>query len=352
MNIWRIGGITLAAAALLTACGGGDDGPPPNDVAYTKLVVFGDSLADAGSYRVGALAAVGGGQYTVNSPGVKIWADYLASAANVPANCAAQTGLNANPNGLPAVPIVDHADCFDYAQGGSRITSQPGVGQEIGQITDPIVNQIGRHLALSGGAFADTDLVAVFGGGNDFLFQFGVLQAAVGGGADPTVAGQAATAAMAQAGGELAAYVKAMIVAKGAKRVVVINLPDASKTPRFLVQPDSIRDLAEVMSYTFNLYLADGLKDVPGVLIVDTYNFLRNVSANPTAYGVTSMTDWACDLDHLPIPIGSSLVCSAATLKAGDVSMYFFADEVHPAPYGSELLGKFVTDALRAKGWL
>ena len=51
-------------------------------------------------------------------------------------------------------------------------------------------------------------------------------------------------------------------------------------------------------------------------------------------------------------PLGSSLVCSAGNVIAGDISKYLFADSVHPTPFGHSLLAKQVSDAMKAKGWL
>ena len=50
---------SVAAAALLAACGGGDD----SKTVFSSVVTFGDSLSDAGTYRVGTVAL-----FTVNLP--------------------------------------------------------------------------------------------------------------------------------------------------------------------------------------------------------------------------------------------------------------------------------------------
>src|SRR6476469_1315537 len=58
--------LTLLAAAILSACGGGDDTPAkPAKPVFASQVSFGDSLSDVGTYKVGAVAALGGGKYTV-----------------------------------------------------------------------------------------------------------------------------------------------------------------------------------------------------------------------------------------------------------------------------------------------
>ncbi|MBP7414077.1 MAG: hypothetical protein KA932_09405, partial [Giesbergeria sp.] len=54
--------LPVLAAAALAACGGSDE------PRYTSMVNFGDSLSDVGSYRVGSVAALGGGKFTVNGP--------------------------------------------------------------------------------------------------------------------------------------------------------------------------------------------------------------------------------------------------------------------------------------------
>jgi len=48
---------------------------------------------------------------------------------------------------------------------------------------------------------------------------------------------------------------------------------------------------------------------------------------------------------------GSSLTCTANSTIAGDTSHYEFADNVHPTPYGYQLLAQFVTKNLLAAGW-
>lgn len=360
MRLFRLCALALASTGLLFGCGGSDDPPAPEKITYTKLVSFGDSFSDMGTYATpGLVGATGGGRYTVNGPGVQIWVERLAAAAKVPAPCAAQTGLNSvGPLAGFAAPVTNKPGCYDYAQGGARVTNPVGPGNvatlpgsssgALGQLTVPLVTQFGNHLAAVGGSFAGTDLVTVFAGGNDFLIQIGTVQATVAAGGNATTAGQAATAAMGQAGGELAAYIKALVVGKGAKRVVVVGMPDASFAPDSLGQPQASRDLIQLMSFTFNAQLQFGLQGVPEVLYVDSYTAIQNWAANPSAYGLSNARSPACNAAL----VATALLCTAATTVTGDVSKYLFADGVHPTPYGHELLGRLVVDALTAKGWL
>jgi phospholipase/lecithinase/hemolysin len=192
--------LALLTAAVLTACGGTD--PRPGDqtpkTKFTQQVTFGDSLSDVGTYAVGGIAVMGGGQYTINGDATSVspqltgknYTALVAAQLGLPAPCAAQTGLLGTASSNPAlnfsVPVVDHANCFNYAQGGARVTNPIGPGNKaldkpgatsIGQMTVPVVTQIANHLAKTGGKFSGTELVIVMAGGNDVLEQLGELSA-------------------------------------------------------------------------------------------------------------------------------------------------------------------------------
>jgi phospholipase/lecithinase/hemolysin len=154
---------------------------------------------------------------------------------------------------------------------------------------------------------------------------------------------------MGTAGAEEAAYVNAMIVANGAAHVVVVNLPDVSKTPFGYSQSADTQGLIVTMVDTFNAQLKAGLAvSASKVVLVDAAASNRDEAANPAVYGLTNTTVQACD----DTKVGSSLFCTGATLIAGDVSRYEFADSVHPTPFGYKLLAQLVSEQLILKGWL
>ena len=364
MNYLRSWGLSAAVALVLAACGGGGDGDQSPRVRYSSVVSFGDSLSDVGSYGTATLKAVtGGGKYTVNAADSTNWTELIAAAAGTPAPCPAQTGLESSgPLAAFAEATANHAGCYGYAQGGARVTNPVGVANKglialgdtsgyVGQLTDPVINQINRHLATTAsGTFSGTELVTMLAGANDLFINLATFAATVGAGGDATVAGGAAVTAMGTAGAELAGYIKALIVAKGAKHVVVVTLPDVSQTPFGYSQPASVQALINTMATTFNSQLTSGLAGTSGVLIVDAYTQGRLQTASPVQYGVTNTTVPACDLTKTAFP--SALVCSASTLIAGDVSHYGFADSVHPSPYTYRLLAQYVTDQMLKAGWL
>lgn len=349
----RSAGLAAVAALLLAACGGSDDAP-----AYSKVVVFGDSLSDVGTHASPGVRAEGGGKYTVNSAGARLWVELIAAAAGAAAPCAAKTGLEASdPLDALAAPVTDVANCFDYAQGGSRVTNPVGPYNKallpdpqglLGQITDPVLVQMMRHLAVSGGAFAAGDLVLVLAGGNDVFMNLRAVGLGVATAND-------ATAAMGTAGGELAGYVKNLVVAKGATRVVVVNLPDVSKTPFAYAEDAATQGLIQTMSNTFNQQLGAGVSGVAEVLLVDAYTQSQEQAAQPANYGISDATAPACELTPTlarPLAAFGSLLCDAPDLIAGDTSRFLFADDVHPTPYGHQLLADRVAADLRARGWL
>lgn len=445
--------LALLTAAVLTACGG--SGSKPGDqtlkTKYSAMVTFGDSLSDVGTYAVGGIAALGGGKYTINGNNVSInpvltgknWTELVSAQLSLGAPCAAQTGLIGT--GTFAVAVKNNAGCFNYAQGGARVTIPYGPGNPAitaggFQMTVPVVTQVANHLALSGGKFSGTELVTVMAGGNDILTQLGALSAgataagtaagatafatsltgqlaagapnpataaqaiglaiqteaakpthtdasvvnagvtaAVMAGntaagnpavygpmvtkaqADATAAGNTAGAnyfaanapavvtAMATAGTELANLVKTQIIAKGANYVVVNNLPDVASTPSATAQTADVRALIASGVDAFNKALSAGLAGQSQVLYVDLWSISHDQVANPGPYGLTNTKDKACGNNALG---GSSLVCNASNVIAGDVSHYMFADDIHPTPYEYSLVARYVLEQMVERGWL
>lgn len=370
-----VSGVLVLAA--LAACGGGDGDQSPR-FQPSRIVSFGDSLSDVGSYKTaGMMAAVNvksafplaetthTGKFTVNSPDAKNWIELIAAQFGVAAPCPAQTGLTP-PTGSPLAGVgatpTDHLECFAYGQGGARVTNPVGPGNALlglpggapGQLTTPLVAQVAKHLAKNtGGAgkFASDELVLVLAGGNDLFINAAVFAATVGAGGDANTAGAAAVTAMATAGTELATLVKAQMLAKGATHVVVVNLPDVSLTPAF--RGGAAQGLALNMTSAFNGALAAGLASAgSAVLLVDAFTQSQDQFARPAQYGLSNVLTPACVKDTTVILYDSSLVCNTRTVVAGDVSKFQYADDVHPTPYGYKLLAQFVADRMAKAGLL
>jgi phospholipase/lecithinase/hemolysin len=448
--------LTLLTAAVLAACGGTSPGggDQTQKLTFTQLASFGDSLSDVGTYAVGAVKQAGGGKFTINGDGTskspelngKIWVDFLAAELRLPAPCAAQTGLEGDASRGFAVAITNNLNCFNYAQGGSRVTNPVGPGNKltgspIGETTVPLVTQVANHLARNGNKFSGTELVTLLSGGNDVLMSLSGLQTAATAAGNPagaqtiatslttqlaagapnpltaaqaigaavaaeaarpgntsesivavavgTAARQPGNAAVAQAtvygpmvakaqaeataagtkagndyaaangpklvqdlgaaGAQMAALVKNEVIGKGAKYVVVANLPDVASTPAAKSKTADIQALTAAMVQAFNTQLKNGLGEDPRILYVDLYTVSNDQVKNPAPYGLTNTSTPACG----PNPLGTtSLICTNANTVAGDVSHYMFADDIHPTPFENNLVARYVLNEMAVNGWM
>lgn len=367
MSQFKFGSILLIAV-FLVSCGGGSD--VPTKPRFSSLVSFGDSLSDVGSYNVGVVSAYGGGQFTINAASsVKAvtptnWTEYSALSLGLAMPCAAQTGLDdGTSGGVPStvgvtyvMPPVDHAGCTNYAQGGSRVTDPAGMGNKASLVqsgfalTLPVVDQIQNFLPAHGGSFSGNELVTVMAGANDVLTQFGLA----GGGAVPASA-VAAVGAMNTAASDLVTAVNTQILGKGAKYVIVVNIPDAAGTPFAAAYPSAAQGFIDTLVTTFNTALKNGLASNPRVLFVDAYSGIKDEIANPAKYNLVSGAafPYACNLSAPTNPGASSLFCNAGNLNTGVLATdhYLFADTVHPTPYGHLLFATLVLQAMTNKGW-
>jgi outer membrane lipase/esterase len=371
---WQLA--ALLTAALLAACGGDDD-----KVRFTSVVSFGDSISDAGAYKVGTIAALDGGKFTVSGPDGLTWTEVLAKTVGAPAQCPAQTGMLPN-NGATGAPVQNIASCYNYAQGSSRVSSS-GTGpngvalqtafgeQNLGFMAISLKAQFEAHLSKVGGSFSRTDLVTVNAGGNDAFMQLGAVASAFGGGpaavATGTVAGWpqatldvvalggtnalavasgAAVAAMGQAGAELAGYINTLVVGKGARYVMVRNLGDINGTPFGATLDAGTKGLITAMTQAFNSQLANGMSSTAGVIIYDDYD---KDAPNPADF--SNVTTQNCGPNAFGNPNGASIVCNTTNLIPGDVSRYAFADSVHPTPYAHQRAAATAMSLMVSAGW-
>ena len=319
-----------------------------------QTISFGDSLSDVGTYRVGLIAEVGGGKFTTN-PG-PVFVEAIGLLLGTPVTPFRQ-GFGGTSQVLGGT---------GFAMGGARVSQQPGIGCDpdpgsgmcTQALTIPVVDQITDYLTANGDAFHADQLVFVWAGANDVLFQLGVFSAKVGAGEGPTQAAGEAVVAVEQAALELASQVK-RIIGKGATRVIVLNLPDIASTP-FGKAPaqTAVLPLITDLVLAFNGTLAASLTGTPAVLL-DFFTAQDRQLANPKAYGYTNINAPACD----PVKIaaitegldqdGSSLFCSLLTLAKPFASVqYAFADLLHPTTLGHLNLAGWVAVELWQLGLL
>ena len=391
---WLLG--LVALVALLSSCSNNDD------PRYSKLVIFGDSVSDSGSYAVGWLAASGGGRYTVNSGDpanpAKIYVDHLAERLGLDRPCPAWTGIESrlipgSPVSFNAVPVIDNTgpskNCRNYAMGGAQVSLPVGPANKalpderagfVGQLTYPVSDQIKKHLAVASG-FDGSELVIVQAGGNGIFMQAAPLESlstgritafiqdagfagwsqasinevlAAAGVGNVELASQKAVAeavqGMAKAGAELAAMVKDQLIKKGARTVLVINIPDAASSIYGAENPTTL-PLVRAMVDAFNAQLTAGLAGVPEVLMFDLFKSTQLWFTQPAAYGLSNVTQRACSSERAKNFLdGRAILCSVNSTAAADVSRYLTADDVHPTPYGHLLIANAVENLMRGLG--
>lgn len=256
---------------------------------FNSIIVFGDSLSDGGTY---------GSKFTTN-PG-SVWVELLAARLGLTLKPWTQGGTN-------------------FAQGGQRVALSPGL-TPAGAPDRPVSAQITQYLAATGGKVDPGALVTVWAGANDFFVGFDALSSG-------QISPEQLQAAIQKAAQDLAAQV-ARLRAAGAGTILVLNLPDIGQTPQGLAAGAARASISSLASL-FNTVLNDALRAVGGnVVSVNTFGLLREVTANPSAYGFTNVTTPACKTT-------SAITCTPADLREPNANRtWLFADAVHPTTAG------------------
>jgi outer membrane lipase/esterase len=314
----------------------------------SQVYFFGDSLSDSGFNNLFPGLPVGKAP-TFTTFGGHTWSQYVARdikgfvfptyPAGVPDTITNNT-TPLIPGTWPVNPILTGVD---YAAGGST-TNSTGVGE----VWAPSLHtQIAHFLATSPAQLDPKAVYFIWEGANDLLALFS--------GPMPTQVQfiAAANTAATNIAGEVAA-----LSARGAKRIVVMSLPNIGYTPLIagIAAANNIPTLPATMktvTFTFNSILNQQLGKVISrygikVLYVDVYDLLDNViiatkAGRPYVVGGESFqfvnfTDPACG--NVP----SAIFCPSGTPTG-----YLFADTLHPTDMGHRLLSLQVeTDIL---GW-
>lgn len=146
------------------------------------------------------------------------------------------------------------------------------------------------------------------------------------------------------------------LVEKGAKHILVVNLPDLGRTPA-AVEFDSI-DVMTYLAKTHNSMLIQSVEnfrqEYPEVewLYYDLYQTLDDVLTNPQSYGFTNITD-ACLSSVEEITKNSVLKMVASVkpkMKSDKCDSYLFFDLVHPTALAHRVLGEKAREMLDSQG--
>lgn len=309
MSLSRLHGVIAAAAIAVLLLSIPASAQPPN-----WLVIFGASLSDSGNAFIwlsqpenqdcgtrlnvppydaiedlvpGGPYARGGHHFSNGATWAEQFARHLALAGN--ARPAFQnTGMKAS----------------NYAVGGAR-----AVADYYCRFNLPA--QVSTYLDDFPHTSAST-LVAIEIGGNDVR---DALVAALVYGQDPTPYIQNAIASVAASIGQL--------YSTGARRFLLLNVPDVGKTPAVRRLGPLPAAFADSLSRAYNEALAGAVEALsaalPGVdlRILDVYGILKNVVASPEAYGFVNVTD-AC------------VTPGVAPFACAKPDTYAFWDGIHP----------------------
>ncbi len=304
----------------LASCGGSDR---PN---VERVVMFGDSLSDLGTYKKVAEAAGSptGGKFTVN-PG-PLWIENVADYYGLTISANRNAGYGFGPFTLGGT---------GYAEGGSRVSQQPGSfntdatnGPNSGNSSLPVKDQISTHLSQKG-SFKASDLVMVWVGANDVFRPI----------AFAPLPPDAAVAQLQQAADDLATEIK-RLKANGAEKVVVLNIDDWGKAPAFAASA-AAQGFASALSSTFNGRLAANLQGVSGVVLVDIYSLFADIRTNPSKYGIINLTTPACAASTRVSSY--SLICTQSTLVTPNANnTHLYADTVHYTDRTNRIISDYV----------
>ena len=269
---------------------------------YTGLYVFGDSLSDTGN--VASLIGSNAGQ-VISGNG------YIPSqpyASGQFTNGDVWLKSFAEMIGLAPYAVAVRNGGANFAFGGAR-TSTDGVG-----LPPSLTAQAGLFLGSTGGYAPGGALYVVAGGGNDAR---DALQAAATS-ADPFAVIAAAASAYAMNTGAIVDSLQAA----GAKHIIVWDAPNLALAPAVNAQGAGATFLGGAVSAAMNGALAARLTGEAGVSLFDLYGIQGLISANPSAYGLSNVSD-AC---------GALANC--------DASSYLYWDGIHPTAAGHALLAR------------
>lgn len=388
---YRMRLVSLALVALLAACG--DGGPDTRAVR-----VAGDSLSDSGTF--GFKATVQGSTLA----DTWIWTDHVASALGVVALCPRYLAADADQVALNPNPAF--AACSSHAVVRARINVPPDMAA-----SDDSPFSILQQLAdLSATRYDPEELLLLEGGGNDLadllrgfltlgtelqgqvpfadtrfvklLGELGVVPAS----AAATDLSQAGVQYMFALADRFSAQIQTRALERGAQRVVLLTIPDLTRTPYFqamlaaVAQANGggnagqaaalqVQAMADGWIQAFNARIKASFAVEARVAVVDFHAALRlwatppTVVGQPNRYGFTNTSDPACaptGTDAMGLPsyfLGSCLAADLsrqqpqAALNPDWWRGHVFADDFHGSPKTNQLMADLVLETLRSRGW-
>ena len=302
----HLAGAIVAALLFSTAASATD---------FSSVVVFGDSLSDAGNLSLSPPYNSPTPLRFTTNPG-KTTAELVAAGLGDPIQASLLGGT-------------------DYAFGGA------GVVQGVAPVPT-LPQQFQMYLAANGGHADANALYQVWGGANDIFYLTSSTT-------DPNaLAAGTANVAKTELG------LLGQMQASGARYVVVYNLPNIGATPEFTALGTTVSAGVTQLSVLFNSTLNSGLAQLSNaglnVIPVNTYGLINEVLANPSAYGFSNVTTPACGVGSSSVQCGPQGSGLPYTYAPGTDQTYLFADGVHPTTAAHAMLAQVVLSEIAAPG--
>jgi len=308
----------------------------PALAAFGAVYAFGDSLSDAGNLSI--LTTVTGTQ-PVSPPYYK--QQYGSTSGTVFSNGPTWVQNLSIALGLGTL-APSLAGGTDFAYGGAQTGSTPQNGNDlqIQAISLPAQLAQFKTTVLSPSANA---LYTISVGANDLL---SIL-------ANPNLTAQQQSADIGAAVANEISFVQ-QLVGNGAKNLLVLNVPDLSKTPDVTLglvngsktPSAALSSEASLITSAYNTALGSQLAAIASagavrIQVVDADTLLNTAIANPAAYGLTNVAT--------PVWNGSYTSASGGTLAASGTAaqdQYLFWDSVHPTETGHQAIADLVEQQL------
>jgi phospholipase/lecithinase/hemolysin len=298
--------VTLSGAPCIQAEQGGLPGKPDSNSAFSAIYVIGDSLSDTG--RTSAVLTTdqvsfppfpyAAGRMS-NGP---LWIEYLA------------------PKLRQAYNPLDNLSWAGAMTGFTRLTPPPPVYNNVYGPLPGMTNELVELQNLTNSALDPKALYVVFGGTNDFL----QIQLPAG----------ANAATVIETGVRNLFTIVNVLYVSGARKIVVVNVPDLGRIPLNLSRGPAIVGLATQFSAAFNSALDTALNSLSfPTCRVSLFDLSREFADKPKKYGFTNVTQ-----------------ASFPDLAKADT--YLFWDEVHPTTRAHQHLADEVFLALAKAGML
>jgi phospholipase/lecithinase/hemolysin len=285
----------------------------PPGAPFSAIYAFGDSLTDGGndSLATAGLVPVSPPYADRSFTNGQVWVKDLAQDL-----------------GLPALqPSL--AGGTDFAYGGAETGQTPAHTLNPTDLPSQISQFASQVSSPQAGA-----LYAIWVGSNDVLD--------IANNTTLTPAQQQADVGAA-VNNETAAI--SALAARGAKDLLVLNVPDLGKTPYEMARGPTVAQSASSLASLYNSQLAASVQQLQasGALkidLVDTFSVIDQVIANPGAHGFTNVTE--------PVWTGNLTDPKSGTLNAtgSAQNQFLFFDSLHPTAQAHALLASGIAQSL------